>query len=97
MLLFGLYFSSKVYRLVTTRFAPSFWINVFITMLILVGPAVADSASGKDVYKAFAVRMILFVAVTLYAWAAIFVLECIRTRRINRVVLSMPAKEEPSC
>jgi hypothetical protein len=39
-------------------------------MLILLGPAFEDSASGKDVYAAFAVRMGLFVAVTLYAWPA---------------------------
>jgi hypothetical protein len=43
---------------------------VAVTMLILLGPAVEDSASGKDVYAAFAVRMGLFVAVTLYAWPA---------------------------
>ena len=44
-------------------------------MLILVGPAVNDSANGKESYQAFAVRIGLFVAVTLYAWGAIFVLE----------------------
>ena len=51
---------------------PSYWLNVATTMLILLGPAVEDSASGKDVYMAFAVRMGLFVAVTLYAWLAVY-------------------------
>jgi predicted Kef-type K+ transport protein len=46
-----------------------------VTLLIMLGPAVADSANGKDVYKAFAVRMSLFVGVTLYAWMALVVLE----------------------
>ena len=32
--------------------------------LILLGSAVQDSANGKDVYQAFAVRMSLFVGVT---------------------------------
>ncbi len=36
-------------------------------MIILLGQSVQDSVAGKDVYSAFAVRMGLFVAVTLYA------------------------------
>ena len=97
MVLFDLYFSSKLYRLVATRFPSSFWLNVVVTMLILLGSAVEDSADGKDVYKAFAVRMSLFIAVTLYAWAAIHVLEHLRARRQGRTVLALPAKEVPSC
>jgi hypothetical protein len=83
MLLFGIYFSSKIYQFVRSRFTPSFWINVGVTMLILVGPAVADSDSGKDVYMAFFIRMTLFVGVTLYAWLAVYTLEALRARRIS--------------
>lgn len=36
-------------------------------MIILLGQSVQDSANGKDVVQAFAVRMSLFIAVTLYA------------------------------
>lgn len=85
MLLFGVYFASKLYRVVPTRFPPSFWSNTAMTMLILVGPAVQDSANGKDVYMAFAVRMGLFIAVTLYAWLAIYLLEQLRARRLARL------------
>ncbi len=85
MLIFGVFFLSKLYGIVASRFPPSFWQNVVVTMLILLGPAVQDSANGKDVYAAFAVRMGLFVAVTLYAWAAIFALDQWRTRRLNRL------------
>lgn len=84
MLLFGVYFSGKLYGVIASRYPPSFWLNAAATMLILLGPAVQDSASGKDVYKAFAVRMGLFIAVTLYAWLAIFALEQLRTRRLGR-------------
>jgi hypothetical protein len=97
MVLFGMYFSSKLYQLMATRFPSSFWVNVVVTMLILLGPAVEDSANGKDVYKAFAVRMALFTAVALYGWVAVFVLEHIRTRRLNRGELPLPVKEVPSC
>ncbi|MGD2137815.1 MAG: DUF2955 domain-containing protein [Gammaproteobacteria bacterium] len=93
MLLFGIYFTSKLYRVIASRFPPSFWQNVGVTMLILVGPAVQDSAGGKDVYKAFAVRMGLFVAVTLYAWLAIYILEQLRTRRSGRRALPTIATE----
>ena len=97
MLLFGIYFASKLYRLIASRFPPSFWQNVIVTMLILLGPAVQDSASGKDVYKAFAVRMGLFIAVTLYAWLAIRVLEELRTRHQERLPLLPTETESPAC
>ena len=54
-----------------------------VTVLILLGPAVADSATGKDVYKAFFVRISLFFAVTLYAWLAIVLLEWWRKRQLE--------------
>ena len=60
--------------------------NTVVTMLILLGSAVQDSNGGKDVYKAFAVRMTLFVVVTLYAWIAVIVLERLRVRRLDRAL-----------
>jgi len=89
MLLFGVYFAGKLYRVIPSRFPASFWQNTAVTMLILLGPAVQDSANGKDVYVAFAVRMALFVAVTLYAWLAIYVLERLRARRPRRISPSL--------
>jgi hypothetical protein len=97
MLLFGVYFSSKLYGLIRSRLPGSFWLNVATTMLILLGPAVEDSANGKDVYSAFAVRMGLFVAVTLYAWAAVYLLEYLRTRRRNRASPSPQNTESARC
>jgi hypothetical protein len=93
MLLFGVYCAAKLYRVIASRFPPSFWINVAVTMLILLGSAVQDSANGKDVYQAFAVRMGLFVAVTLYAWLAVSMLEQLRSRRRSRVSPSLPGIE----
>lgn len=84
MLLMGLYFAGKLYQVIPTRFDPPFWQNVAVTMLILLGSAVQDSESGKDVYEAFFVRMSLFLAVTVYAWLAIELLERLRTRRVGQ-------------
>ncbi len=81
MLLFSMYFSSKIYGIISSRFSASFWLNTAITMLILIGPAVEDTNTGKDVYAAFFVRMSLFVGVTLYALAAVYLLELLRARK----------------
>ena len=75
MLLVSLYFSCKIYQLIATRFPPSFWLNVAVTMLIMLGPAVEDSANGKDVYAAFFSRAMLLILITLYALFAIYLLE----------------------
>ncbi|MEH6469949.1 MAG: DUF2955 domain-containing protein [Halopseudomonas sp.] len=83
MLLLMVFAAARLYRVVSTRYPPSFWINTLATMLILLGPAVQDSANGKDVMTAFAVRMSLFIAVTLYAWLAIYLLESWRQRRMR--------------
>jgi hypothetical protein len=81
MLLFGLILSARLYQVTPSRHPPSFWQNVIVTMLILLGSAVQDTANGKDVYQGFAVRMSLFIGVTVYAWIAIVFLEHLRTRR----------------
>jgi hypothetical protein len=85
MLLFGVYLGATLYRVLPTRFPPSFWLNVGVTMLILIGPAVEDS-SGGDVRVAFVQRFSLFAAITVYAWVAILVLERLRAIRSARRV-----------
>ena len=80
-LLLGLYGGSKLYGILATRLPATFWSNTLMTAWILLAPAVSDTASGKDVYKAFFVRFSLFVGVTLYAWVAMVLLESWRNRR----------------
>ncbi|WOJ93335.1 DUF2955 domain-containing protein [Congregibacter variabilis] len=84
MLLFALYTAAKLYGFLKTRVAPSFWINALVTMLILLGPAVEDSANGKDALTAFIQRFATFIAVTLYAWGALAFLENWRNRRLAK-------------
>jgi Protein of unknown function (DUF2955) len=71
----ALWTGSGIFGTRSTSFRPSFWSNALITMLILLGPAIEDSASGKSVFQASAVRTGLFVAVALYAWGAVWSLE----------------------
>lgn len=88
MLLIGLYFSCKIYRLIPSKYPASYWLNVAMTMLIMLGPAVEDSANGNDVYAAFLSRMILFTGVTLYAWLTLYLLENFRAYRETKQALS---------
>ncbi|MDR9863408.1 DUF2955 domain-containing protein [Pseudomonas baetica] len=81
MLLFGLWLARKLYRLSPTRFSPGFWLNTLVTMIILLGQSVQDSAAGKDVYTAFAVRMGLFTLVTLYGALMMHLLEAHKPQR----------------
>lgn len=81
MLLFGLFLARKLYRLHPTQLTPGFWLNTLITMIILFGQSVEDSAAGKDVYTAFAVRMGLFILVTLYSGVMMHLLVAHRDNR----------------
>ena len=87
MLLFSGYGAAKLYGVIPGRFTPSFWQNTLVTMLILLGPAVQDSANGKDVYQAFAMRLALLIAVTLYAWLAIATLDWLTARTKRQPIL----------
>jgi hypothetical protein len=75
MLLCGLLVGRKLHGVSPTRYSPGFWLNSLVTMIILLGQSVQDSAAGKDVYTAFAVRMGLFLAVTAYACLMLMIFE----------------------
>ena len=78
----ALWAGSALFGARPTRYRPSFWSNALITSLILLGPAIEDSASGKSVLEGAAVRVTLFVGVALYAWATVWALE--RWRAVRR-------------
>jgi hypothetical protein len=65
----------RMFGVKSTPWPPSFWLNALVTMLILLGPAIEDSANGKDVLTASAMRVALFIGVALYAWATMWILE----------------------
>jgi hypothetical protein len=74
----ALWAGSALFGARSTRYRPSFWSNALITSLILLGPAIEDSASGKSVLEGAAMRVTLFVGVALYAWATVWALERLR-------------------
>lgn len=80
----ALWTSSAMYQIRPTRLSPSFWSNALITALILLGPAIEDSASGKSVLEASVVRTGLFLGVAFYAWGTVWILERWRNSRNTR-------------
>lgn len=81
-LLFFLLLARHLYQLLANHYSPSFWLNTGTTLIILLGQSVQDSAAGKDVYQAFAVRLLLFCAVALYASLMVHLLDSRRARRL---------------
>ena len=82
-MLFALVVARRLYAIRPTRATQGFWLNSLVTMIILLGQSVEDSAAGKDVYHAFAIRMGLFIGVSLYA---VFMLRWIDLRRQRTIV-----------
>lgn len=82
----ALWAGAKLFGVRRTSFPPSFWVNALVTMLILLGPAIEDAAVGKDPYRASVTRVALFVAVSLYAWATVWMLERWRASRSQALV-----------
>ncbi|MCE3285656.1 MAG: hypothetical protein K0R70_1912 [Steroidobacteraceae bacterium] len=80
----ALWTGSAMFGARRTRRGPSFWSNALITMLILLGPAIEDSATGKSVLAASAVRTTLYLGVSLYAWGTVWALEHWRASRARR-------------
>ncbi|WP_323846505.1 DUF2955 domain-containing protein [Microbulbifer magnicolonia] len=86
VLLASLLLAGGTYQVFRNRMTAGFWVNTLLTMLILLGAAVQDSAEGKDVYQAFVVRMTLFLGVTVYAVAAMSLLEWLRGRAFRETL-----------
>ena len=80
----ALWTGSAMFGTRRTQRGPSFWSNALITMLILLGPAIEDSANGKSVLAASAVRTTLYLGVSLYAWGTVWALEHWRESRARR-------------
>lgn len=77
----ALWTGNRLYGIKVSSSPASYWSNALITVLILLGPAIEDSANGKDVGSASLVRVVLFVAVALYAWGMVWALERWRSSR----------------
>lgn len=57
------------------------WSYGYLTMLVILAPAVMDSAFGAAAGVKFVDRLIMFILATLYAVAALYVVDAFRPRR----------------
>ena len=57
------------------------WSYGYLTMLVILAPAAMDSAFGAAAGVKFIDRLIMFVLATLYAVAAVYVVDALRPRR----------------
>jgi hypothetical protein len=57
------------------------WSYGYLTMIVILAPAVTDSAGGSSADAAFWSRLLMFLLATLYSYAAVYVVEALRPRR----------------
>jgi len=95
MMALAMWTGTALFGLRATRYPPSFWSNALVTALILFGPAIEDSASGKSVLEGGVMRVTLFVCVAFYAWATVWALERWRARRPGTPTVELLQKETP--
>jgi hypothetical protein len=61
------------------------WSYAYLTMIVILAPAVMDSASGSSADMAFWSRLLMFALATLYGVAAVYVVDAFRPARTNKV------------
>ena len=57
------------------------WSYAYLTMIVILAPAVMDSAGGDAAGAKFVERMIMFFGTTIYAVLAVYVFDAFRPRR----------------
>ena len=57
------------------------WSYGFLTMIVILAPAVMDSAGGSSADAAFWSRLVMFALTTLYGVIAVFVVDAFRPGR----------------
>jgi hypothetical protein len=75
MAFFTLVMARPMYGAVPSRFSADWWQFAMTTMIILIGPAVADTASADNIQRTMLVRLATFFALALYAAAAVRLLD----------------------
>jgi hypothetical protein len=57
------------------------WSYGYLTMIVVLAPAVMDSAGGASADAAFWSRLLMFFLTTLYGVAAVFIVDAFRPQR----------------
>ena len=79
-LLFSTYFAIKLFKVSASKYSASFWQNVAVTMILLIGLSIQHNADGGNVYQDFFERMAIFIGLAFYAWGAVYFLDLLKDR-----------------
>jgi hypothetical protein len=77
----GLVMGPKIFQGAAMHAQAGTWSYGYMTMLILLAPAVMDSIGGDSASVKFWDRIIMFAGATLYAVAAVYIVDAFRPRR----------------
>jgi hypothetical protein len=67
------------------------WSYGYLTMIVILAPAVTDSAGSSSADAAFWSRLLMFLLATLYSYAAVYVVDALRPRKSGGAAL--PARD----
>lgn len=81
MMLATLAMARPMFGAIESRFRPDWWQFTMTTMVILIGPAVADTASAENIQRQMLIRIATFIGLALYAAAAVHLLDRLRNRK----------------
>lgn len=71
-----------LFGVLPSRLGLGHWQNMLVTVLLLIGPAVADSDTGTDIQLQMLIRTGMFMALALYAVIMVAMLDALRNRRV---------------
>ena len=79
-LVFCIYFAIKMFKVSASQYSASFWQNVAVTMILLIGLSIQHDADGGNVYQDFFERMAIFIGLAFYTWGAVYFLDLLKSR-----------------
>lgn len=91
MALAGLLFATKMFNGIGTSAKTDMWSFAFLTMIIILTPALADSQLSNGADAAFYTRLALFIIIGLYGWFAVVVYDAffpVKQKRSSEIVNS---------
>jgi Protein of unknown function (DUF2955) len=79
----GLFFGRRIFEGRGLHADAATWSYAFLTMIVVLAPAVLDSSSGSDAGAAFYSRLMMFGWATIYAVVAVYVFDAFWKRPEN--------------
>lgn len=77
----GLFFGARVFRDDATGSDGATWSYAYLTMIVVLAPAVLDQEYGSNAGALFYQRLFMFAGATIYGVGAVYVFDAFRPRR----------------